>query len=87
LAYGSICQLSKKVKLSTILAFTMLTIFALVCYNGYIEHSLGYFIAVTLVLMPIGYMLRKTDPLIVVIAFVLQDRILQSCITFYQINF
>ena len=77
----------KKVKLSTILAFTMLTIFALVCYNGYIEHSLGYFIGITLVLMPIGYMLRKTDPLIVVIAFVLQDRILQSCITFYQINF
>ena len=77
----------KKVKLSTILALTMLTIFALVCYNGYIEHSLGYFIGITLVLMPIGYMLRKTDPLIVVIAFVLQDRILQSCITFCQINF
>jgi TctA family transporter len=77
----------KKVKLSTILSITMLTIFALVCYNGHIEQSMYYFVGITLVLLPVGYLLRKTDPLIVVIAFVLQDRILESGIAFYQINF
>jgi hypothetical protein len=48
---------------------------------------MSYFIGITLALLPVGYLLRKTDPLIVVIAFVLQDRILESGIAFYQINF
>ena len=45
-----------------------------------------YHLTVMLVLTPLGYLLRKTEPLVLMIAFMLQDKILEAFYAFYQIN-
>ena len=58
----------------------------LVFYTGSLDHDVWYHITVMIVLAPLGYFLRKTEPLVLMIAFMLQDKIVEAFYAFYQIN-
>ena len=59
----------------------------LVVYTGSLEMDAWYYTTVMIVLAPIGYLLRNTEPLVLIVAFILQDKIIEAFIAFYQINF
>jgi len=42
---------------------------------------------VMLALLPLGYLLRKYEPLVLLVAFLLTDKIMESGFAFYQIHF
>jgi len=59
----------------------------LVYYIGSMTMEADYYITTMLVLAPLGYLLRKTEPLVLLIAFVLQTKILASATILYQVHF
>lgn len=77
----------KKISFKKLLIFTGIVLVALVMYTGYREMNMLYYFVVMIALLPLGYLLRKTEPLVLVIAFVLQDKITSSISVFWQINF
>ena len=76
--------LSKQVKyfysinINTILSVIIGLLVLLVIYNGYITYSLWYNIIVFIILLPIGYLLRKYDTLPLIFAFIVHDKLLDS---------
>ncbi len=80
-------NLLKKVKMTTFLWLTGLTLVVLVYYIGSMTMEADYYITTMLILAPLGYLLRKTEPLVLLIAFVLQTKILASATILYQVHF
>ena len=66
-----IFRLNQKVLYS----ITFITLVALVYYMGSIVTQQFYYLMVLGFLMPLGYMLRRWDTLIIIFAFVLQSQI------------
>ena len=65
---------------------TGVLLIGLVLYTGSLDYEMWYHFTVMLVLMPLGYVLRKTEPLVLMIAFMLQAKILGAFYSFYEIN-
>jgi len=76
----------QKVKMRHLLWLTGIVLVVLVLYTGWLEMNTWYYFSIMLCLAPLGYALRKTEPLVLLIAFILQDKILSSAVTFYQIH-
>ena len=64
-----------KINQKTLYTLTFLLLMCLVFYMGTIVNQQVYYLMVTLALLPIGYLLRRWDTLILVFAFVLQGQI------------
>ena len=77
----------KKVKVETLLIFTGITVVMLTYYVGNLTMDGMYYLLVMICLLPLGYLIRNSEPMILIIAFVLQDKILASVSVFYQIHF
>jgi len=77
----------KKVKMNIILFITGIAIVTLVLYNGYLNYNIEFYFGVMVALAPVGYLLRKAEPMVLMIAFILQDRIVESSTAFWQIHF
>jgi putative tricarboxylic transport membrane protein len=80
-------NLLTKIKMNTIFWTTMITLMVLVYYIGSLQFDGLYFVVVTLLLLPLGYLLRNTEPMILLIAFILNEKIMSSAVAFYQIHF
>jgi len=76
----------QKVNMNYMLIGTGILLIGLVLYTGSLDYDMWYHLTVMLVLTPLGYLLRKTEPLVLMIAFMLQDKILEAFYAFYQIN-
>jgi len=76
----------QKVKMRHLLWLTGIVLVVLVLYTGWLEMNTWYYFSIMLCMAPLGYALRKTEPLVLLIAFILQDKILSSAVTFYQIH-
>ena len=66
---------------------TGISLVGLTYYLGSMGHEEFYYMTILLVLAPLGYWLRKTEPMCLIIAFVLQDKLTASLGIFYQIHF
>ena len=76
----------QKINMNYMLIGTGVLLIGLVLYTGSLDYEMWYHFTVMLVLMPLGYLLRKTEPLVLMIAFMLQAKILGAFYAFYQIN-
>lgn len=66
------------IPMNTIHAITVAVLFALTFYIGSMYGSMLYYFAVLFFLIPIGYLLRRADTLIVILGFVLSDKIIAA---------
>ena len=66
---------------------TLAILAVLVYYTGSIAMDELFYVAVMLALLPLGYLLRKSEPLVLLVAFLLTDKIMESGFAFYQIHF
>lgn len=80
-------NLLKKISVKHMLWGTGVFLVGLTYYLGAMGHEALYYMTVLLVLAPLGYLLRKTEPMCLIIAFVLQDKLTESLGIFYQIHF
>ena len=80
-------NLLKKVRMTTLLWLTGITLVVLTYYVGARTMEADYYMAVLIALAPIGYMLRNLEPLVLLIAFVLQSKIFASATVLYQVHF
>ena len=76
----------QKINMNYMLIGTGILLIGLVLYTGSLDYDMWYHLLVLLILAPLGYLLRKTEPLVLMIAFMLQDKILEAFYAFYQIN-
>ena len=76
----------QKINMNYMLIGTGILLIGLVLYTGSLDYDMWYHFLVMLILLPLGYLLRKTEPLVLMIAFMLQDKILEAFYAFYQIN-
>jgi putative tricarboxylic transport membrane protein len=76
-----------KIKMNHIFYLTLTILAVLVYYTGSIEMDEWYFISVMVALLPLGYFLRHTEPLVLLVAFLLSEKIMSSTVAFYQIHF
>ena len=60
---------------------------ALTFYLGLQSYEEVYYMIVLIGLLPLGYWLRKAEPMILMIAFILQYKLFESMHIFYQINY
>jgi len=77
----------KKIPMETVLVLTGTALVLLNWYIGYIEHEVWFYLLTLVGLLPLGFLLRKTETLVLIIGFVLGGKILTSASTFYIINF
>ncbi len=77
----------KKISVKHMLWGTGIFLVCLTYYLGAMGHEALYYMTILLVLAPLGYLLRKTEPMCLIIAFVLQDKLSESLGIFYQIHF
>jgi len=77
----------RKINMNYMLIATGVLMCGLVVYTGSLEMDAWYYTTVMIVLAPIGYLLRNAEPLVLIVAFILQDKIIEAFIAFYQINF
>lgn len=77
----------RKVKMSYLLGLTGMVLVVLTYYIGNMSMDANYYLLTMIVLLPLGYLLRNTEPLVLLLAFVLQDKIFASANIFYQIHF
>ena len=80
-------NLLKKISVKHMLWGTGVFLVGLTYYLGAMGHEAVYYMTVLFVLAPLGYVLRKTEPMCLIIAFVLQDKLTESLGIFYQIYF
>jgi len=73
-------QLLYKVPYRYIIAVIMSTLIFMVWYIGARSSDEIYYLVVFAVLAPVGYWLRNTNTLVIVLAFVLQDKILAAIV-------
>jgi hypothetical protein len=77
----------KKISVQQMLWGTGIFLVALTYYLGARGHEELYYMTILIVLAPLGYYLRKAEPMCLIIAFVLQDKLFASLGIFYQIHF
>ena len=80
-------NLLTKVKMDHIFYLTLAVLAVLVYYTGSIAMDELYYLAVMIALLPLGYMLRKSEPLVLLVAFLLTEKIMESGHAYYQIHF
>ena len=68
-------NLLKKISVKHMLWGTGVFLVGLTYYLGAMGHEAVYYMTVLFVLAPLGYVLRKTEPMCLIIAFVLQDKL------------
>ena len=59
----------------------------LVLYTGFQQYDMWFHFTVMVLLLPLGYILRRTETLILLIAFILQDKLLMSSNVLYNLHF
>jgi len=79
-------NLFRKVKINTILMLTALVVICLNYYVGSLTQDGIYYTLVSFFLLPLGFFLRRCEPMIIIVGFILQDKILASLTAFIQIN-
>lgn len=77
----------KKISLKNLFLFTGLILVCLAYYIGSREMNGLYYMTVLVGLMPLGFLLRRTETLILIIGFIMQDKIFASFSRFYTIWF
>lgn len=77
----------KKLNMMHMLYVTSIILVGLVIYTGSVQYDTWYHFWVMVLLLPLGYILRKTETLILLIAFILQDKLLMSSVIFYNLHF
>ena len=80
-------NLLTRIKMDHIFYLTLAVLAVLVYYTGSIAMDELFYIAVMVTLLPLGYLLRKSEPLVLLVAFLLTEKIMQSGFAFYQIHF
>jgi len=80
-------NLLKKFNMNTMMWGTAIVLVLLVIYTGSQQNATWYYTIVMVMLLPLGYLLRKTETLILLIAFILQDKLMHATVVFYHINF
>ena len=80
-------NLLKKLNMNHMLYATGAILVLLVLYTGSQQYDMWYHFLVMLLLLPLGYLLRKTETLILLIAFILQDKLLMSSVILYNLHF
>lgn len=80
-------NLLSRINMNYIFYLTLAILAVLVYYTGSIAMDGLFYVAVMLTLLPLGYLLRKSEPLVLLVAFLLTDKILESGFAFYQIHF
>jgi len=73
-----------KINQKLLYTFTFILLMCLVFYMGTIVQQQMYYMMVTVALLPIGYLLRRWDTLIVIFAFVLQGQIQGAVIRLFH---
>ena len=76
-----------KVNIKHMLWGTGLGLVTLTYYLGVKNFEEVYHMTVMVCLLPLGYWLRKAEPIILMIAFILQDKLFASIHMFYSIHF
>ena len=77
----------QRINIKTMLLATGIGLVALTFYLGLQSYEEVYYMIVLIGLLPLGYWLRKAEPMILMIAFILQDKLFESMHIFYQINY
>jgi len=77
----------QKINMKHMLWGTGLGLVALTFYLGVKSYEELYYMSVLICLLPVGYWLRKAEPMILMIAFILQDKLFASMHIFYQIHY
>jgi putative tricarboxylic transport membrane protein len=77
----------KKIPMKTVLVLTGTALVLLNLYIGYTEREVWFYFLTMVSLLPLGFLLRKTETLVLIIGFVLGGKILTSASIFYTINF
>ena len=77
----------KKISVKQMLWGTGIFLVGLTYYLGSMSHETLYYMSVLFVLAPLGYWLRNAEPMCLILAFVLQDKLSASIGIFYQIHF
>lgn len=77
----------KKLNMTHMLYVTGVVLVGLVIYTGSVQYDAWYHFWVMVLLFPVGYLLRRTETLILLIAFILQDKLLMSSVIFYNLHF
>jgi len=80
-------NLLKRFSMNQMMWGTALILVLLVFYTGSQQNATWYFFVVMVMLLPLGYLLRRTETLILLIAFILQDKLMHATVVFYNINF
>ena len=80
-------NLLTRINMNYIFYLTLAILAVLVYYTGSIAMDELFYVAVMLALLPLGYLLRKYEPLVLLVAFLLTDKIMESGFAFYQIHF
>ena len=77
LAWPMVKYVNYLYKMPVQLTFTItcIILILLIGYVGSNSYQLGYYYTVFLLLAPIGYMLRNTDTIVLIVGFILQDKI------------
>ena len=76
-----------RIPLKVLFSIIMLILTMLLTYVGYTHGNVGYYFGVFLALAPIGYLLRKKDTLVIILAFILSDKIVSAVYRGYIIFF
>tara|TARA_R110000851_G_scaffold328638_1_gene499680 strand:+ start:25 stop:1386 length:1362 start_codon:yes stop_codon:yes gene_type:complete len=76
-----------KINIKHMLWGTGLGLVTLTYYLGAKSFEEVYYMSVLLCLLPLGYWLRKAEPMILMIAFILQDKLFASIHIFYSIHY
>jgi hypothetical protein len=77
----------KKINVKHMLWATGIFLVVLTYILGAQGHEEIYYMTILILLSPLGYWLRKAEPMCLIIAFVLQDKLFASLGIFYQVNF
>ena len=76
-----------KINMKHMLCATGIFLVALTIYLGFKNYEALYHFSVLVLLLPLGYWLRKAEPMILMIAFILQDKLFASMHMFYTIHY
>ena len=76
-----------RINMNYIFYLTLATLAVLVYYTGSIAMDGMFYIAVMMALLPLGYLIRKSEPLVLLVAFLLTEKLMESGFAFYQIHF
>ena len=77
----------KKLNMVHMIYATGVILVGLVLYTGFQQYDMWYHFTVMIILLPLGYFLRRTETLILLIAFILQDKLLMSSNVLYNLHF